>query len=60
MSYKAKVFLITFFSYVSIHALRTTYSFSKGSIADTVAVKDSQIGTSIRIQGSLIHSCCTH
>jgi hypothetical protein len=38
MEYRAKVYLITFFSYVGIHALRTTYSFSKGMIAETVVV----------------------
>lgn len=38
IDYKARVFLITFSAYVGIHSLRTTYSFSKETIANTVRV----------------------
>ncbi len=54
MEYKTRVYLITFSSYVGIHALRTTYSFSKGTIAETVSVDDSELGKSTTIQVLLI------
>lgn len=44
IEYKTKVYLITFFCYVGIHSLRTTYSFSKGLIATDIQVEDSQLG----------------
>lgn len=53
--YKARVFLITFSAYVGIHSLRTTYSFSKGMIADTVSVDVSELGRYLQSQELLIH-----
>lgn len=41
LEYKTIIYLITFSSYVGIHSLRSSYSFSKGMIAQTVSVEDS-------------------
>lgn len=42
---KTELFLVTFFSYVSIHSLRTTYSFSKHFLDEALHVDKSAIGT---------------
>jgi sugar phosphate permease len=42
---KLEVFVLTFLSYVSIHALRTAYSYSKYHIMTAIEADKSMLGT---------------
>jgi len=48
---KLQIFFLTFLSYVSIHSLRTTYSYSKHYIASSIHTDKSMLGTPSYIIG---------
>ena len=44
LGHKIEIFVITFVSYMSIHSLRTAYSFSKHYLPEVINVDKSLIG----------------
>lgn len=52
VDYRTKVYLLTFLAYLGVHALRTSYSFSKQTLIDVLTVNDTQLGTPLSTQDS--------
>lgn len=51
VEYRYKVYILTYLSYVGVHSLRTSYSFSKSTLGGIIQVNDAELGKYSPIQG---------